>query len=185
VKPAIAIVLALAAESGTIAGTIERSGAPAVKICVENRAITRWLSRSESIATKLFAGLGISTEWSHAGRCPTPSPWGPILIRISAPTPSGLHPGALAYSRLGDNRVEVFFDRIEATVAPLRVPDLLGYVFAHEAAHILEGVEHHSPEGIMKARWNRDDYDRMYPGPLPFAPEDVALIRAGAAAFQR
>jgi hypothetical protein len=68
-------------------------------------------------------------------------------------------------------------------VEPLRVPTLLGYVLAHETAHVLEGAGPHSDEGLMKARWNSRDFERMFLGQLQFAPEDVQRIRAGAAAF--
>jgi hypothetical protein len=38
---------------------------------------------------------------------------------------------------------------------------LLGYVWAHEIGHVLEGVVRHSGEGILKARWNLYDHALM------------------------
>lgn len=51
----------------------------------------------------------------------------------------------------------------------------------HEITHILEGVNDHSPEGIMKARWTDADIKGMIVKPLSFAPRDVRLIHIGLA----
>jgi hypothetical protein len=73
----------------------------------------------------------------------------------------------------------VFYDRIGRTVEPRRVPALLAHVLAHEIGHQLEGISRHSTEGVMKAHWNERDFLEMSDKPLPFAPEDVELIRRG------
>jgi len=39
----------------------------------------------------------------------------------------------------------------------------------HEITHILEGMNHHSASGVMKAAWASHDYFLMSGGPLPFA----------------
>ena len=54
---------------------------------------------------------------------------------------------------------------------------VLAHVLAHEITHVLEGVARHSDTGIMKAVWSPADYRQMKFHPLPFAPEDVDLIR--------
>lgn len=51
----------------------------------------------------------------------------------------------------------------------------------HEITHVLEGINRHSEEGVMKAIWSAKDYERMRDHPLPFAPVDVDLIREGIA----
>ena len=45
--------------------------------------------------------------------------------------------------------------------------------------HILQGVSRHSPTGVMKPRWDRDDYSQMAWRPLPFTEADIVLIRLG------
>ena len=57
-------------------------------------------------------------------------------------------------------------------------------VEASEAAHFklvagLEGVEHHSATGVMKAHWDSTDYNQMLLAPLVFAAEDLEMIRRG------
>jgi hypothetical protein len=100
------------------------------------------------------------------------------VIHIGGGTRANVHPGALAYAQLGEARIEVFSDRILTSVEELVAPNLMGHVLAHEIAHVLEGVDRHSDEGIMKAHWTNRDYEQMHPHPMQFAPEDVGLIRA-------
>ena len=57
-------------------------------------------------------------------------------------------------------------------------PALLGHVMVHEITHVLEGVARHSSAGVMKAHWDLADYHAMTGRPLPFAAEDIRLVRA-------
>jgi hypothetical protein len=52
----------------------------------------------------------------------------------------------------------------------------------HEITHMLQGINEHSAEGIMKARWTQDDFSRMIAKPLPFSDRDVEMIYRGLAA---
>jgi hypothetical protein len=72
------------------------------------------------------------------------------------------------------DRVLVYLDRGQAFSNAL-----LAHVIAHEIAHVLEGIDRHCAEGVMKAVWSERDYERMRRGPLPFAPEDVDLMHNG------
>jgi hypothetical protein len=76
-------------------------------------------------------------------------------------------------------RIIIFYDRVKRTVEPPVVPHLLAQVLAHEIAHILEGIDHHSNSGLMKAHWDLRDQDRMYREPLPFTDFDAAMIHRG------
>jgi len=54
-------------------------------------------------------------------------------------------------------------------------------VLVHEITHILQGVDRHSAQGVMKAQWDDNDYSAMAWKPLPFSPIDVELINRGLA----
>jgi len=184
VRLELAVAAALTAEIGAAAGSIHLSSAPVVKICIENGDASPWIvGLGQSVTAKIFETIGIKIEWPHRERCPKPAP-GLIAIRITTGAPAADHPEALAYSRLGENRVEVFYDRVAAMVEAPLLPRLLGHVLAHEIAHILEGVNRHSEEGLMKAHWSRNDYEQMRPGLMQFTPEDAELIRAGALSYR-
>lgn len=172
----ITAAMALAAQIFSIAGIVPDSR-PAVKLCVEIGVPDPWvITRGEFIAKEIYAQIGIKLDWGHRAHCREGDG---ILIHIGSAPSAEVHPGALAYTRLADARVEVFFDRIIADAAPIIAPNLMGHVLAHEIAHVLEAVVRHSEEGIMKAHWTPNDYEHMYPSFMQFAPEDVTLIRAG------
>jgi hypothetical protein len=168
-----------------LAGICARAAAPApgpqrtVAICMGSGNTMPFLvTRAQATATQMFAAIGVQTEWHPSERyCKTR--WESIIVRLSENTPPTRVPGALAYARPYDGApIEVFYDRIMAA-EPRRVPTLLAHVLAHEVAHILQGVNRHSEEGIMKARWNEGDHREMSWKPLPFTSEDVELIQRG------
>ena len=76
----------------------------------------------------------------------------------------------------------VFYERARqlAPCAKVGPPVVLGRVFSHELGHLLGLV--HSESGLMRAKWNRVDFD---PGSLPgmaFTPWDCQRIHAEATA---
>ena len=50
---------------------------------------------------------------------------------------------------------------------------------AHEVTDILQGICRHSASGVMKARWDEEDFLQMAWKPLPFTDYDIDLIRRG------
>lgn len=68
---------------------------------------------------------------------------------------------------------------------PGKVPCLLAHVMAHEITHMLQGVSRHSLTGVMKPRWDRNDYSQMAWRPLAFTEGDIALIQLGMKARER
>jgi hypothetical protein len=157
-------------------------GAPAaqmsVTVCVDSSASPRVLARSEAIASGMYARIGVRIDWRKGFRgCP---PQG-IQIVVSSLTPPTLMPGSVAYAMPYEGvHVRVFYDRISGHSFDL-VPPLLAHVLAHEIGHILQRIHRHSDEGVMKARWDDDDYDRMIREPLEFTSHDIELIRQGLA----
>ena len=73
--------------------------------------------------------------------------------------------------------VHVFYRRVQNARPPRFTPVLLGYVLAHELAHVA-GLEGHSPTGIMKAQWGVGDYHMMDEGQLRFSTEEQQAIRS-------
>ena len=135
-------------------------------------------TRAEDLASKIFRAIGIALDWHHGEHgCKLPAET-TIHIDMSTATREDKFPGALAVARLGDaaHHIEVFYDRIRATVEPPLVPSLLAHVLAHEITHILEGLNRHSEQGIMKAHWNELDYREMSYQLLAFAAEDIDLL---------
>ena len=93
-------------------------------------------------------------------------------------TPTEFHPGALGSSLPFEGvHVSIFYDRIRQMNREDLPTLLLAHAMVHEITHMLQGVERHSATGVMKARWDWDDYFEMKNHPLPFTPEDIQMIR--------
>lgn len=60
--------------------------------------------------------------------------------------------------------------------------DILACVIAHEIGHLLLGPDSHSPTGIMKGKWSKEDLQGAGWGRLVFTPKQAELIRAAVRA---
>jgi hypothetical protein len=137
---------------------------------------------AEAQAAKMFADIDISIQW-HSGKPRTPLPLNFVVVEIVDQVPKDIPPGALAYAKPYDRtHIMVFYNRVHATVHSQTEPALLAHVLVHEIAHVLQGINRHSEEGIMKARWDANDYHVMQSRPLVFTPKDIDLIRLGVKA---
>jgi hypothetical protein len=127
----------------------------------------------------MFAAISVGLLWRDTQACPTDG----LVVTLSYRTPMAERPAAFGYSLpFEGTHIRVFYDRVLGAGESVR--HLLAHVLAHEIAHMAQGLDRHSPEGLMKARWTRADLVKMTWHALPFAPEDVALIHAGLAARQ-
>jgi hypothetical protein len=104
-----------------------------------------------------------------------------VEIQIVSQRPTEQDAAALAFALPYEGvHVTVFYPRIVETM-PERPEVLLAYVMVHEITHLLEGCNHHSKTGIMKARWDGVDNDKMQRNRFVLSAEDVRLIEDGLA----
>lgn len=149
-----------------------------VLVCIES-GMTRESGLAQLTARKMFAEIGVRIKFHEEGKCPA-NQEGMIRILLNTGVPAERFPGALAYALPYEGvHIEVFVDRIRKMVHSKRVHTLLAHVLVHEITHILQGVNRHSEEGIMKANWDRDDHRRMGWKPLTFTEKDIRLIHFG------
>ena len=149
-----------------------------VMVCLNPGGNAVTMFRGEGAATQVLKQAGIRLEWRVAeSNCAAGKG---LVVTVSSSTPKDLHPGALAYA-LPFERIHIvlFYDRVLDAVRANTVPALLGHVLAHEIVHILEGVSVHSASGVMKERWNNQDYADMQRGGLKFTEDDLELIAHG------
>jgi hypothetical protein len=142
------------------------------------------LNRARALANEMFASVDVKINWREGEPSRSLShPERAIVVEIVTDTPRELKPGALAFARPFEGvHIKVFYDRVQAVTEPELTPNLLAHVLVHEITHVLQGTCRHSDTGVMKARWNHEDYMEMRLKPLSFTEEDVQLIRAGLAA---
>jgi hypothetical protein len=108
----------------------------------------------------------------------------PIVMELDATARLRVSPAALAYATpyaKSGTCIYVLMDRVAGGPNPSFETVLLAHVMAHEITHVLERIDRHSPDGVMKAHWDSRDKEIMKSHYLPFAAIDVELIHAGIA----
>jgi hypothetical protein len=167
--------LTIALGMGVAETSATPSSKPEVAVCMNARNDLEAIMFARNLASRIFADAGVAIQW-HGWNCPSDA----IHISISYRTSPKLMPGTLAYaSALEGPDIVVFYDRMKRTSESHRFPYMFGHVLVHEITHILQGVDHHSEEGLMKATWDWRDYILMDGRGLRFANEDIALIHRG------
>jgi len=160
-----------------------------VSVCSRARLDGKALLGAEATAASLFHSAGIEIVWAECevaleGDEAAEQHWFTVRLRDGRPF---LTPPTAALDTLGeaflsaDNVgyvVDVYREAVERLAASqlidLRL--LLGYVMAHELAHLLLGPGH-SAKGVMHVAWDRRDLDAMRQGGLKFNPDEIARMR--------
>jgi hypothetical protein len=139
------------------------------------------LAAAKSVTTTILRSAGVTVQWRTG--LPKNDHDGELLqIEFVESVPARFVTGAMAYAtpyRQTGTCIHISYERVLRRRSRQSAPVLLGYVMAHEIAHILEGVARHSESGVMKPDWGLGDYDQMDRGELRLAPEDIELIRSG------
>lgn len=135
--------------------------------------------------TGMFREIGVNVRIRYGipSRDPASGCGAPMVLKLEhADGRAGAFAYAEPYKKSG-TCVHVFIDRVILSLSgePTFSNALLAHVMAHEITHVLERINRHSNEGLMKGEWSQQDHARMKRHPLPFAPEDVQLIRQGLA----
>jgi hypothetical protein len=143
---------------------------------------------AKSKVIQMFREIGVNVRMRHGIPAHEPSDacGAPIVVQFEIATSYSGAAGALAYAnpyKESGTCVHVLIDRVllHRKNEPFFTNALLAHVMVHEITHVLEGIDRHSTEGVMKAAWSSYDYERMKRHPLPFAQEDVDLVHRGLA----
>jgi len=154
------------------------------------------LASSEKVASAIFASLGVGTDWVDcpASRrkvrayptCNSDMGTTDLVLRIlPRPMAVKLHHSndSLGFAQTCSEsepacELNVFYDRIdELATKGYRADRILGYVIAHEVAHVLIGPAH-SDEGIMRGEWTSPDLQHISLGlSLNFSTDQSRKLR--------
>ena len=161
-------------------------GRPVV-VLVDDRARVQphILDLAEKQAARVYKHAGATMVW-RAAREPVVNAGFTVRLVIQAEFRGAS--GAASPFLMGaapDTAVEcggvayLFFDQIMAfSNILLRDPALvLGTVAAHEVGHVLLRRQGHSTEGLMRASWKPDDWERAASGSLLFSPPERMAVR--------
>ncbi len=149
------------------------------------------LAEAEKEATRIYLNAGVDTVWIACRTSKTtPNPLGACVARLSR-THLTLHIVARAsqdrdsifgiafLSQLGEGTYgDVFYPSVEKlyTEGGTSLSRVLGHVMAHEIGHLLLGTNSHSPLGIMRPHWQKDELRSMGMGTLLFTPQQAKQI---------
>jgi hypothetical protein len=177
----MAVMVWMAAAAGAHAGQPEQK---LTVYLLETASVpndVRFLGKT--MAGQMFARIGITVEWGKGEPPVASSLEPPIVIELATHVPAHFKPGVLAYALPYEGaHITVFYDRIQYKPQP---GALLAHVMVHEITHLLQAVNRHSDEGIMKAVWTSREFCAMRSYPLRFTEEDVELIYLGMARRER
>jgi len=196
----VANTLALIAGSGSAlarasaAGENQQDGKSSVTVHILRNAEVPipTLFRAEAVAREMFAKAGVNLNL-QTRKPKLDAVEERIVVDITSRGPKFLHRAALAYAAEFEGvHITVFYDRVKDAAcgsatefvgpcARSSLPMLLAHVLVHEITHILEGIDRHSREGVMKAHWTTGDIAGMARKPLPFDRSDIELIHSGVA----
>ena len=165
---------------------------PRINVLVHNYAqvSSEILAQAEVEAAEILGKAGIEIAWTNCD--PTQKDLGdaaecnqflgPTNLAVRILPYFGVIPGTdkktMGFA-LG-NLASVSVRRVSEEAAEFGVQpyEVLGPAIAHELGHILLGQKGHSPTGIMRAHWRREDYERAPRGAFNFTAEQAEQMRA-------
>jgi hypothetical protein len=143
------------------------------------------LSEALSAGKAILAQAGIESEWAtrEVESCDPAV----FTIRVLRGT-SRVHGvpeafGAALLTRYAEppNRADAFYGSVlEYATTPRETAWLLANVMAHEVGHLLLGSKH-SPRGLMRGSWDKEDIRAALVMPLKLEKSEAADLRAAAA----
>jgi hypothetical protein len=150
-------------------------------------ALHTFITRTREILT----GAGISVEVDACPRevsTPCESRRGSfrqVVIRVVAGAPRNSnearwqHLGQSIATHDGGTYATVFLKLAEEEAAETNLPRILilSYAAAHEVGHLLLGDEAHTPQGLMKADWEADDFRAMAQNRFHFSAEQTRELK--------
>jgi len=145
------------------------------------------LERAQQEVIRLYHNIGVDVAWT--GPDATRATPAPAIRVVLVPSDAGdtlrrEKPvmGAAVLTELGTSVAYIFYRQVEAQARQYDVSLalILASAIAHEVGHLLLPDGRHSPDGLMRACWARDDFYRAEQGQLLFSTEQAALIRARA-----
>jgi len=157
---------------------------------------SRALEEGQKEASKIFRKAGVETTWVDCQvtaekkvtnpACQEPLGHAEFALRI-LPRTNAVPPGLrdnIGFAFLPpDGRgsmAGIFYDLVEglAGLGGTSRGVVLAHTLAHEIGHLLLGTSAHSPRGLMRGGWVKEELRQAAMGNLLFTPEQIEHIRA-------
>jgi hypothetical protein len=157
------------------------------------------LTRARTVVTAMYERIGVRTEWmgvvqqreGHAGPARRDElsriPIAQVTLIILTPKMAArghVSEDALGFAAVPDEGMGriayAIYDRVRVTAAraAMNEDDLLGFVMAHEIAHLMLPRGAHAEGGLMRGHWNVRDFQQTDVLKLGFSPDQASEIRS-------
>jgi len=168
-----------------------RSGDLKMSVRVYNYAgsSANMLRLAESETEQIFANAGVHLEWNSCtvtsgtesadSTCAAPLTLLDLRLRIveSVKLTHKYAEAEIAGYTVGELATVQMAPLLELARPPACFPyQALGLAIAHELGHALLGPAH-SPQGIMQARWGKEQLDLKAAGEMVFTPVEIRALR--------
>jgi hypothetical protein len=144
---------------------------------------------AEKMAARIYEQVGISIAWRNCRaqaepeleRCEAATDHGQLVLNIEH-QPRTLVADAFGVAFLGNDGwgtfCDVFYDRILELHRDGRASEetILGMVMAHELGHLLLGSNSHSDTGIMRPKWQSENFLAPFFEVTKFSRQQVQKI---------
>jgi hypothetical protein len=146
-------------------------------------ALQAFITRTQEILTA--AGISVEVDaCPRGGATPCESRRGSfrqVVLRVVAEAPKNSnqarwqHMGQSIATHDGGTYASVYLKLAEEEATETNLPRILvlSYAAAHEVGHLLLGDEAHTPQGLMKADWETDDFRAMAQNRFHFSAEQT------------
>ena len=192
----LVLFLNLPGFANSVSGTVTSSAKITVRAFIYTQISPETWKSAQNVATRIFERTGIETVWLDCSLtsdgqhlvpdCALPATRTDIILRLvptSVATRAHFGSATLGIAAPSEKNTpasaSVFCDRVEQLSkggdASLAV--ILGHAAAHEIGHLLLGSNSHSPLGLMRGSWSRQDMQRANSGELLFTRSQALLIR--------
>jgi len=195
---ALSLLLVFDSSSWAKERASEESSPVRITVRVFNYAevASRVLEEGQKEASKIFRKAGVETTWVDCQvtaekkvanpACHEPLGQAEFALRI-LPRTSAVPPGLrdnIGFAFLPPegrgSMAGIFYDLVESLAGLGRASRgvVLAHALAHEIGHLLLGTSAHSPWGLMRGGWVKEELRQAAMGNLLFTPEQAEQIRA-------
>jgi len=158
-------------------------GMPNVGVVVQNlsSATPELVQEVEGVCQQIYRANGILVTWVNGGENVT---WiGPdiVLRAVILPEAPPSRAPAVFGTALRDRQVILlYYDRIVrfGKIVDLNMPSMLSVALVHEIGHLLLDSDDHTPSGIMRGEWGRDDLNAILRGQSHFTSDQIRRMKA-------